>query len=82
MEDALLDELGGGRESSNDAPNEEVGLNCLSPANPVICGCRGTEMEGGLVGAVVDVVFVPVDMLNERLENAFDKSEVVVVEVN
>lgn len=29
----------GGSESRRAAPNDEVGLNALSPVNPVVCGC-------------------------------------------
>lgn len=31
----------GGKDSSRVAPNDDVGLNGLSPENPVVCGCKG-----------------------------------------
>lgn len=49
----------GGRDSSSAAPKEEDGLNALSPANPVFCGCNGlaedTEMDGAEDVAVAPV---------------------------
>lgn len=56
----------GGRDSSNDVPNDEDGLKALRPLNPVNWGFRGAETE--MDGAVdIDVAFVV--LLDEADEN-------------
>lgn len=45
----------GGSDSSNDAPNEDVGLNALRPVKPVACGWRGAVEEKAGVAAVLPV---------------------------
>ena len=45
----------GGRDSSSEAPNDDVGLNALIPLNPVVCGFNGGEN-------VIDGVVAPVTL--------------------
>lgn len=76
-EGAALVVVDEGSDSSKEAPNEEVGLNGLMPANPVACGCSG---ENGAVVMIEGVVLdVAVDGANERLEKLSDSAVVDVV---
>ena len=46
----------GGKDSSNEAPNEDVGLKAFKPVKPVVCGCSGdVEEENADVAAVLPV---------------------------
>lgn len=65
---AALPVVAGGRDSTKEAPKDEVGLNALRPAKPVTCGCNGwVPTEEGLV---------PVDVPKDKLENASENAEV------
>lgn len=47
----------GGKDSNSDAPKDDVGLNGLSPPNPVICGLSvGDNDTDGVPEAVVVLV--------------------------
>lgn len=47
----------GGKDSNNDVPNDDEGLNALSPLNPVVCGLSAGDKE---VEGEPDAVVAPV----------------------
>jgi len=65
----------GGRDSNNDAPKADEGLNALSPLNPVVCGLSvgDKEMDGGL-----EVVVAPVGWLFNDENTESEKPDPVV----
>ena len=76
VDEVLLLAFGTGRDSTSDAPKDDVGLNCFKPANPVTWGCIGdTEIDGGFT--LVAVVFVEVP--KDKLEKASEKADVEVI---
>jgi hypothetical protein len=78
VDEVLLLAFGTGRESTSDAPKDDVGLNCFKPANPVTWGCIGdTEIDGGFT--LVAVVFVFVEVPKDKLEKASEKADVEVI---
>lgn len=46
----------GGRVSSSEAPNDDVGLKGLRPENPVVCGWIGGRLKEGTDDALVEPV--------------------------
>jgi len=48
----------GGKDSNNEAPKEEVGLNAFMPVNPVVCGFNVGESDTD--GAPEDMLVAPV----------------------
>lgn len=78
VDEVLLLAFGTGRDSTSDAPKDDVGLNCFKPANPVIWGCiADTEIDGGFT--LVVVVFVFVEVPKDKLEKASEKPDVEVI---
>lgn len=76
-------ELGtGGKESNNDAPKFEEGLNALRPVNPVVCGFNAGDdvLEGLLVAPEAVALVAPVWWLdsdeNMESENVDPDAEV------
>lgn len=73
----------GGSDSSNEAPNDDVGLKAFIPVNPVDCGCSGALKEdppdvvfvepvGWLNNDELVIAVLPVGWLDAKLEKADD----------
>ena len=67
----------GGKDSSNDVPKDEEGVNALSPLNPVACGLSAGDMD---VDGALDVVVVvaPVGWLFNEENMESEKPDPVV----
>lgn len=67
----------GGKDSNNDAPKDDEGLNALSPLNPVVCGLSvgDRDIDGGLD---VDVDVAPVGWLFNDENTESEKPDPVV----